>query len=434
MKALMRRVCSLGAIFLGCAVLCESAAAEPLPFRRAIELALRHAGGMAVASAERTRAHEAYRELRNMYLPQVILGSGLGATAGFPLSLEGSAPSILNLTTQQFLFNPAQKEFIRAAKTEWDSTAFNTTDRRNQVLLDTTLAYLELDRLTSTLNVLRQQEEGTARVEQIVRERLQAGVDSEVEMTRARLSAARVRMRMAELRGAAEVRRTQLAYLTGLPAPSIETVTESIPALPQVAQQEDLVGRALSASPDVKLSESTAQARRYRARGEHKLLYPMIDLASQYALLSRFNNYEDFFRKFQRHNASVGVVVRFPLLNFSQRARAEAADAEAVRAEQEAGGVRQKVATETLKLQGSIAQLAAAQEIARLEHQLAVADVDAMQARIEAGTASLRDKEAARVAEHDKYSTYLDAGMALDRAQLELLRMTGELENWAGTR
>jgi outer membrane protein TolC len=230
------------------------------------------------------------------------------------------------------------------------------------------------------------------------------------------------------------VRRTQLAFLTGLPAASIETVTESIPPLPQVAQHEDLVDRALSASPDVKLAESTAQARHFRARGEHKLLYPMIDLASQYALLSRFNNYEEFFRKFQRHNASVGVVIRFPFLNFSQRARAEAADAEAARAGHEADAARQKVATETLKLQRSIAQLSAAQEIARLEHQLAVTDVDATQARIEAGTASLRDKEAARVVEHEKYGTYLDAGMALDRAQLQLLRMTGELENWAGTR
>lgn len=434
MKALMRRVCSLAAVLVGYALLCSSAAAEPLPFRRAIELALRHASGVAVAAAERTRAREAYQELRNMYLPQVIIGSGLGATAGFPLSLEGSAPSILNVTTQQFLFNPAQKEFIRAAKTEWDSTAFSTTDRRNQVLLDTALAYLELDRLTAALNVLRQHDDAAQRVEQIVRERVRAGVDSELEMTRARLSAARVRMRMAELKGEADVRRAQLAYLTGLPAQDIETVTESIPSLPQVGQQEDLVGRAVSVSADVKLAQSTAQARRYRARGEHKLLYPMIDLASQYALLSRFNNYEEFFQKFQRHNASVGLVIRFPFLNFSQRARAEAADAEAARAEHEADAVRQKITTETLRLQRSIAQLAAAQEIARLEHQLAVADVDAMQARIEAGTASLRDKEAARVMEHEKYGLYLDAGMALDRAQLQLLRMTGELENWAGAR
>jgi outer membrane protein TolC len=434
MKASMQRVCSLAVILVGCALLCSSAAAEPLPFRRAIELALQHGGPVAIAAAERTRAHEAYLELRNMYLPQVIVGSGLGATAGFPLSLEGAAPSVLNLTTQQFLFNPAQKDFIRAAKTEWDATTFNTTDRRNQVLLDTALAYIELDRLTAALNVLRQEEETAMRVEQIVRERVQAGVDSEVDMTRARLSSARVRMRMAELQGAADVRRTQLAFLTGLPAASIETVTESIPPLPQVAQHEDLVDRALSASPDVKLAESTAQARHFRARGEHKLLYPMIDLASQYALLSRFNNYEEFFRKFQRHNASVGVVIRFPFLNFSQRARAEAADAEAARAGHEADAARQKVATETLKLQRSIAQLSAAQEIARLEHQLAVTDVDATQARIEAGTASLRDKEAARVVEHEKYGTYLDAGMALDRAQLQLLRMTGELEKWAGTR
>jgi hypothetical protein len=54
-----------------------------------------------------------------------------------------------------------------------------------------------------------------------------------------------------------------------------------------------------------------------------------------------------------------------------------------------------------------------------------------MQARIQAGTATLKDQEQARVREHETYITLLDAGFALDQAQMQLLRATGDLEHWA---
>jgi hypothetical protein len=54
-----------------------------------------------------------------------------------------------------------------------------------------------------------------------------------------------------------------------------------------------------------------------------------------------------------------------------------------------------------------------------------------MQARIQAGTATLKDQEQARVHEHETYISLLDASFALDQAQMQLLRATGDLEHWA---
>jgi septal ring factor EnvC (AmiA/AmiB activator) len=96
-----------------------------------------------------------------------------------------------------------------------------------------------------------------------------------------------------------------------------------------------------------------------------------VDFASQYGLLAKYNNYEDFFKTFQRHNATIGVVIRFPFLNPSQRARAQAADAEAQRVRKDAQAAKNKVSEETLKLQRSVQQLAAAREVADLEYQVA---------------------------------------------------------------
>ena len=76
--------------------LAASVSAETIPFPKAIEAALKHSGAMGIAAAEEAHARASLSQARDAYVPQAILGSGLGASFGFPLTLEGSAPSIVN--------------------------------------------------------------------------------------------------------------------------------------------------------------------------------------------------------------------------------------------------------------------------------------------------------------------------------------------------
>ena len=419
---------SLIALLAGLAT--PAAAADPLPFRRAIELALRHSGDMAIAAADQEAARQSYLETRNAYLPTIILGSGIAASYGFPLSLEGSAPSIFSVTTQQYLYNPAGQQFLRAAKSDFNATSVSLEDQRNQVVLETALIYAELDKLTSTLHVLKEQESSAQRIEQVVGMRVQAGVENELEVTRAKLSAARVRLNLADAESRAAVLRARLAQLTGLPAEDIETVTESIPELPP-ATVEEVSQKTVEDNPEVKLANEKAVAMAFRAKGEHRLLYPSIDLAGQYGMFAKFNNYDQNVKKFQRNNITFGLEIRLPLLNLSQKAHAEAADAAAARARKQAEDVKNRVSVETLRQQGAVKQLAAAREVARLEYVLARADADATGIKLVAGTATVRDQERARLLENDKYLTLLDATFAFDQAQMQLLKTTGKLQEWA---
>ncbi len=403
--------------------------AEPLPFRQAIELAAKRS--TVISATDQMRAHQMYLEAARMYIPQVIVGSGLAKSFGFPLSIEGSAPTAVSVNTMGYLINPAQRYFVRAARTEWDATAFSAEDKRQQAILETAVSYTQLDRLVTALHLLRQQEQEAVRAEQITAERVQAGVGPQLELTRAKLATARVRMGIAQVDGNVDVLRNLLSQLTGVPVQAIETVTESIPQLPDVSQSDDLASKAASASPAVKLASAQADAKQLRARGEHKQLLPAVDFVGQYGLLTRYNNYDVFFQSFQRNNGTIGVAIRFPFFNLSQRAHAEAADAEAVQARRQAEDVKNKVSNETRKLQRDVAQLAAAREVARLEYQLARADVDTVQTKVQAGGATLRDEANARLAEGQKYSAYLDASYQLEQAQMQLLRSTGELEKWA---
>lgn len=128
---------------------------------------------------------------------------------------------------------------------------------------------------------------------------------------------------------------------------------------------------------------------------------------------------------------TAGIAIRFPFFNPVQRAAADAAQADAAKSRKEAQTVKEQVSTETLKLQRSVEQLAAAREVAQLEHQLAQSDIESTHAKIESGTASIKDEENARVAEHERYTAYLNSSFELDRAQIQLMRQIGQLEAWA---
>ena len=190
--------------------------AEPLPLERAIRLALAHSTASAIATADVQRAFASYREIRNNYLPQIFVGSGLGWSYGYPLSIEGSAPALANAVAQSTVFNPAQRQFLHAAKIEWHASEFQDKDQRNAVIQDVALTYAELAKWEARLQRLQQDEAQAKQMEEAVAERLHEGVDSAVDLNKAKLTAARVRLHRAEARGNADVLRRHLSTLTGL--------------------------------------------------------------------------------------------------------------------------------------------------------------------------------------------------------------------------
>ena len=427
------RSTSLLALFTAVVMIATRGEAEPLPLERAIRLALAHSTASAIATADVQRAFASYRELRNNYLPTIFVGSGLGWSYGYPLSIEGSAPALANAVAQSTVFNPAQRQFLNAAKMEWHASESQDKDQRNAVIQDVALTYAELAKWEARLQRLQQDEAQAQQIEQAVGERLHEGVDSAVDLNKAKLTAARVRLHRAEARGNADVLRRHLSTLTGLPVSSIELAPETIPALPPVASEEDLSEKAIASSPAIKLAEQRSLAETMRALGEHRALYPSIDFSAQYARFSTFNNYTKYFppHTFQVDNATIGIALKIPLFNASQRARADAAGAGALKAKKQAEAARNQVAEEALKLQRAAEQLEAAREVAQLEYQLAESGLEAAQTRVDAKTGTLHELADARVQAAERYLLFQDADFEYERIRMNLLRATGDLENWA---
>jgi outer membrane protein TolC len=426
-----------------------SLVAEPVPLKRVVELALSHATGAAIAAADEQRANAGYRELKDSYIPQLTVGAGLGPPSyGFPLALEGQAPSLFNINAQSSVLNFQLRDNIRAARLESAVASLNTKEQRNQVIQDAAQSYAELAKWEQRLAGLQEAETEANKFQAAVAARVKEGVDTELDGTKAQLSAARIRLRIAEAKGAADVLREHLSKLTGLPAAGIETEANSLPDFPTLPPDTSTPGPATDSNPSAQAAMDHARAQYLRAEGEHRALWPSFDFAGQYALLSKFNNFQDYYIPektcvtnigtflcpaggFHQNNATIGVSIRFSFLNASQRARAQGADADAVKATKQAEAAKNRISEEALRLQRSVAQMQAAREVAELEYEVAKKILTATQTRIEAGTANLHDLDDARSGLSERFVTLQDVTFELQRAHLGLLRVTGDIEKWA---
>jgi outer membrane protein TolC len=138
-----------------------------------------------------------------------------------------------------------------------------------------------------------------------------------------------------------------------------------------------------------------------------------------------------YINRFQHHNATGGLVLRFPFFDSTQRARAAQAKADAIRSSHEAELAKQKMSLETLRAQRVVQELAASVEVAQLEYDLAQSDLESIQVQLQSGNGTLREEQDARSKMEQTYDALIDANFALDRARVQLLRNTGELEQWA---
>jgi outer membrane protein TolC len=104
-------------------------------------------------------------------------------------------PSILNGTVQSLVFSLPQNQYIRAARAGIDAAKLSLKDTREQVALDASTAYIELDTVDRELEAARQEEGFADRLLTVEQERTEAGVDSLNELLQVRLTAAQLKLK-----------------------------------------------------------------------------------------------------------------------------------------------------------------------------------------------------------------------------------------------
>ncbi len=396
----------------------------------AVDLALRSNPRVRVAEADVLKARAALSESRDVYIPSIVGGSGLGYSYGFPIG----QPSIFNFSAQSLVFNFSQHDYIRAARSGLVSANLALADARQAVAEDTALTYIALDHDRERRSALTQQRGFATQLLSIVQARLDAGQDTPIDLTSARLSSAQLRLTLLHTEDEEAVDQLRLAHLTGLPPEGLTTLPGSIPDISTPAPSTYAPGAA--PSPAVDAAFANARAKREIAFGDARYLYrPQIAFGAQYSRFARYNNYDVYYQHFQQNNAEVGIQITVPFLDMGHKAKARESAADALHAEREAEQLRDQFTEGRLRVQRTSLELAARAEIAALDQQLAQQQLDILLVQLNSGNPNgaqmtPKDEQNSRIAEREKYLAVVDARFQMQQAEINLLRQTGELEPW----
>jgi outer membrane protein TolC len=398
-----------------------------LTLKEAVTLAVANSRDLALARLQYGSVLREASLVGSAFRPNLYTGSGVAYTSGFPLLEGGGAPSVFSLSYNEQIFNPPLKGDERAAQQRAEGQRFSMEGVRDAVMVRAALGYLELGKVRHALELMRRERLSAGHILDATRERADAGRELPIEVTRAQLTSARIEQRIAQLEDRDDSLSGELRDMMGLPDDQpIEVSTDDFPAA-AVDATKDLVAAAMANNVELKQAETEKRAREEKLRGERGGYWPTFSLIGQYNVLSKINNYTDFFNKFQRNNVIFGLSVQVPI--FASRTTSAVAFA---RADLNAANValekkRSELSLDVRRKARVVREADLGGEVARLELQVAQENVRVLQAQFDQGRGSLKDLEAANLEENDKWLAFLDANYARQQAQLDLLRTTGQL-------
>lgn len=407
-----------------------SAEVHTLTLREALELAQKQNPDILIARIDELRAAETVREARDPFTPRLVVGSGLAYTSGFPMSIEGSAPSVVQARAIQSIYNRPLSFQVAVARENARGAVIDSAVRRDEVLHRVATMHVAADRAGRIADLVGQQIASFEKIADAVKARVGEGRELPIESRAAELRLLQARQRFQALQAETDQAQSALAVALGFPAgDKVQAAAQEEPARVPVPETEALaVEEALTNSKQLRRIESSMQARQLQAQGARSARWPQVDLVAQYALMAKFNQYEDFFRKFQRHNGQLGISFQLPLFaGNAAKAQAATADLEIARLRLELNATRDRISIDTHRSWQDLAVATSGRDVARMDLDVTRERLGVALAQFEEGRVTIRQVEELRSAEMEKWLAYYDAQAAVDRARLELLRTTGTI-------
>jgi outer membrane protein TolC len=398
-----------------------------LTMRHAVTLALQNSRDLQLARVQYNVALNQTAVDRAAFLPNLYTGSGAAYTSGFP-SLGGSPPAVFQMNYDQAIFDPALKAQQQAAEEHAKTMKLEVDRTRDDVIVRTATAYLELAKVRHSLELLRGEQASSDKILAVTQERVQANQELAIEVTRSQLTAARIHEKIVKLEGRDEALTQQIRNLTGLPDGATIEVQPEDPGFDTDLQNDaQVIDLGMHSDFSLQEAENDRLARQHILRGAKLGYFPTLSVLGQFSVLSKSNNYLDFYKKFERNNGSVGIELKIPIFSAKTRSNIALAKSQLSASELALGNKREQVRLDLFQKQRTVRELDATREVARLDLKLSQESLNLLQAKFDEGRANLRDIENARLDESEKWVAFLDADFARQQGQLTLLQATGQL-------
>jgi outer membrane protein len=398
-----------------------------LTVQEAARMTLSRSPEVLLAEAQALRSREALRESRALNKPRLSVGTGLAYNNGFPLSIEGSAPSIFQVNASQPFLSKKNANLIREAEESNNAGQFGTEAARNELATKTASVYYELHQSRKVIELASARVDATQKQLKHVEALLDAGRVLPVELTLIKTVALSAQQQLLVAREQAIVAEKEIHELTGLSdAIGIRTVEPRIDSSALELEEEALYQRALASLPGILQAEADVRAKDFHIQAERGDYLPRVEIVGQYALLSPANNYEDYFSRFERHNYLIGLSIQVPILNGS------GTSARVAQSRQEASESRLKLQRMKSNLKLEIQRGLSNLRIARGAAELARSDFEASremaginETLMESGRITAKELEDSRTQLLQKELSLLDADQDLFQRKLELLHAAG---------
>ena len=400
-----------------------------LTIQEAVRLALAHSPAILLAESQAIRAGEAVREIRSMNQPQVVTGTGLAYNNGFPLSIEGAAPSIFQIGASQSILSKKNNNLIREAEEAGKASRFNEESTRNELISKTAEAYYRLYQTRKLIALTTDRLEAALAQQEMTESLFQAGRIRPADVTSAKITLSSVRQQLLVAQEQANLAETELISYTGLPVPvSIHTVEPSIESPAFDAGVDTLYQQVLENSPEIHQAEADIRSREFHLEAEKGERLPKLNLVGQYALFSRSNNYEDYFSRFSRNNYLLGLSVQLPVFDgFRTSARVAQSRQEVSEARYRLERLKSDLKLATQRGVSALRIAKGATEHAGNEVAAVRESIQASEALLKSGRLSNSEFEDIKAQLFQKECAQFDAEQILFQRKLELLSITGDI-------
>jgi outer membrane protein len=400
-----------------------------MTLRQAVETALKQNPDISLARLDEAKARQGVLVARDPFTPHLVIGSGLAYSSGFPMSIQGSAPSVVQANVVQDIFNRQQSLTVAQAKENARGAAIEVTNKRDEVVFRTASLYLDAERSGRLQDFARKEVDSLQKVLETVQTQVREGRALPLAEKTAAANLAHARQAAELLDDDSATSESALAMALGFPAEDrVHPVAEERRTPPLPKSEEEAVTAALDSNKDLRKLESQITAKELEKRGVKAQRLPRIDLVAQYALLAKFNNYAEFFSRFQQNNTQLGMSFQMPFaLGPGVGAQVAQVESDIAHLKVDLSNARNKLRSDIDQAYRNVHKSETAAEVARLDLDVAREQLSVFLAQMQEGRIPLRQVEEARIAESDKWMAFYDAQYGLERARMSVLRLTGDL-------
>jgi outer membrane protein TolC len=358
----------------------------------------------------------------------VFAGSGLAYTYGYPNSIEGNAPSLFQVKTEMAIYNRPKSYEVASSRETARGSQYGAQAKSEDVAYQTADLFLTATQMEHARETLSNQLPSLQRVVQLTAASVTEGSNLPLELKRARVNLALSQQRLDASKLDADYYEMMLSVVLGFPASDrVKPVDSELSSIASPPSENEAADAAMRNNKELRQMQSNVLAKELDLRSYKASRLPQVDLVAQYALFAKYN-YQQYFQKFQRNNAQLGVSLTIPILvgTASKGLAAQAfTDMQKIRIQMDQ--VRNRILTDTRRSYEQWQKAQNIRNLSRMQLDLAREQLSVLLAQNSEGRVPISRVEQARLEEGDRWIDFYDSDLQELRAKLAILRQTGSL-------